>query len=980
MSKTTSKQGSPESFLKDADYAKTSQFDKSHRQIKTLNDPRFGDIHILQNPQTRQVVAVREKKVTDKAEAGRLILAARNRMALNNPYLVNLLDYSVTKQSELCSSFYIIKYYFEYPRTDMRKFTQEREKNGGTLSSAELTHMLYQQNQALAYLQSQGMSHGDLQPLYVGYDPDRMESKLIDKSETLTNDAAIINSQKNRMISGQPLYMSPTMYSNLKKGNTKFQFDRNKEDAFALGLMLLEAGNGRSVQNIYDSKTGQVNQSILNQHLDEFNRRYGQENNLLASHVSSLTNFNEAARPSPSQVQTSLPPYEEVKTRLVSNSMSGYGGNTGGYENQTMTTTSTSGIVNPNIGGLPIGSVPSGTNISTRQIVQGGDTKTIITRREEMPVVEEDLFAFDSLPVQSKVLSWDPSLVQPKVVQYESAKYNFIPNPNSSQSFTQSTFNTSQVQANPTPAATANVGLFDDVQTDNTLFNTFGGTGPAKARGPAKVMGGNTLLYADQPMTNEWRNETFTSSTQSNQFALPNNFNRKAFGETVTGNVDVSNSQFGAPANNQFGAASNSQFGAASNNYTAPAPAPAPLPAPAPAPATTTTKEITTTITTIQAPNQPAVTTIQTTAPTQTADQSAANFGSATNQAATGYDASANQASGNLSNTLKGYAGLGNSNLNTSASTQSQLIPNQMSHPPASQTGSGLHHEFRLYDSTRTQPETIQGGTYSSPVSNMNTSYSSYTSSAPVTTSYTSSGPVTTTYTSSRNVVTEPVTTTYTTTAPITTTYTTAAPVTETIINAPITYTTGAPITETIISNPVTYTAAPIRRSIVSSGTTYTNAAPITTTYTTAAPITETVISAAPTTYTTSQPIRRSIVAGQVTTYQDAPVTTQYVQVTPTLTTLQAAPVAYTTYSQSNIPATQSYTITEAATRPSQVVYTQPTIIEAPAQTYTITTGDTLVPRLSSSQLISTSANPELQGFKYVGSYTDDKYATVRMI
>ncbi len=48
------------------------------------------------------------------------------------------------------------------------------------------------------------------------------------------------------------------MYNELKKGNLNFTFDPYKEDVFATGLTLLEAGNNRSVQNIYDSSTGQV--------------------------------------------------------------------------------------------------------------------------------------------------------------------------------------------------------------------------------------------------------------------------------------------------------------------------------------------------------------------------------------------------------------------------------------------------------------------------------------------------------------------------------------------------------------------------------------------------------------------------------------------------------------------------------------------------------------------------------------------------
>lgn len=40
----------------------------------------------------------------------------------------------------------------------------------------------------------------------------------------------------------------------------KFQRNGNKEDVYALGLTLLEAGNGQSVQNIYDKSKGEVDQ------------------------------------------------------------------------------------------------------------------------------------------------------------------------------------------------------------------------------------------------------------------------------------------------------------------------------------------------------------------------------------------------------------------------------------------------------------------------------------------------------------------------------------------------------------------------------------------------------------------------------------------------------------------------------------------------------------------------------------------------
>ena len=140
------------SSLKDADFARVSDLEKSFKFFKKINDPRFGDISILQNPQTRQFIALKEKKINDRKEAGQNILYARKRVSLKHPNLLNLLDYSVTKHSELCSSFYILKLFFEYPKTDLRKDVQERERIGESFSDIELTHLLYQQINANSFL------------------------------------------------------------------------------------------------------------------------------------------------------------------------------------------------------------------------------------------------------------------------------------------------------------------------------------------------------------------------------------------------------------------------------------------------------------------------------------------------------------------------------------------------------------------------------------------------------------------------------------------------------------------------------------------------------------------------------------------------------------------------------------------------------------------------------------------------------------
>lgn len=64
-----------------------------------------------------------------------------------------------------------------------------------------------------------------------------------------------------------------------------FSYDPNKEDVYALGLILLSLGNGRSIQNIYNHVTGEVDSQKLNQHINEFKKNYQDENGLLVNTV-----------------------------------------------------------------------------------------------------------------------------------------------------------------------------------------------------------------------------------------------------------------------------------------------------------------------------------------------------------------------------------------------------------------------------------------------------------------------------------------------------------------------------------------------------------------------------------------------------------------------------------------------------------------------------------------------------------------------
>ena len=305
-----------EMSLKETDYERKSEFEKDFKFNRKLKDPRFGEVSLIQNPKTRQFLAVKEKRINDKKEAGKAIVNARKRLTNKHPNILSLLDYSVTKQSELCSSFYVLKLFYEFPRSDLHRENQERSKKGEGFSDAELTHILYQQIAANNYLQSKDQHHGDIQPLNVAYDKTTMGSQLIDMSEDATSLNQSKQVQKNRVVAGHPLYQSPVTYSNLKKGNLNYTVDPNKEDVYALGLSLLEVGNGKSIQNIYNANTKEVDQQALKNHVDEFKRRHGAENTLLTTTIETMVHPDEAQRPNFRDLENKLPPYATVQQFL----------------------------------------------------------------------------------------------------------------------------------------------------------------------------------------------------------------------------------------------------------------------------------------------------------------------------------------------------------------------------------------------------------------------------------------------------------------------------------------------------------------------------------------------------------------------------------------------------------------------------------------------------------------------------------------
>ena len=283
--------------IKNEDFNKPFKLDKSFKLVKKLNDPRFGDIQLFQQDETKAVIAMKELKLSDKKHAEQEIIKCKRRMKIENQYVLPIIDYSVEKQSSLCSSFYCLKLYYEYPPTDLRNEMLARKKEGHRFSTEELLHLVYQQSEAHKHLELTKSFHGDVRPIYWGLNAGLWHSKLIYKPEEIDCKERILQVQQHHLLMGDDIYQSPMMYENLMSKNKKFDFNPNKEDMFATAMVIIELGIQDSLQDVYQ-KDGTFNHDAMRNHVARFEQIYnGPENQLLVTSVLTMLEPHESRRP-----------------------------------------------------------------------------------------------------------------------------------------------------------------------------------------------------------------------------------------------------------------------------------------------------------------------------------------------------------------------------------------------------------------------------------------------------------------------------------------------------------------------------------------------------------------------------------------------------------------------------------------------------------------------------------------------------------
>lgn len=297
------------------EYNKQWEQEKNFKFVKRVNDPRFGEVTIVKNPSTNQVLMVKEKMVTSKAAATSDIKELKSRMALNHPNMMRMVNYTTSIKKGLCSTNYLSRAFYEFPRTDMSREVLDKKKDLAEFDDRQLTHMTYQSLYGLGNLHSREMAHGDIRPNLIGYDRNANQYQLLDR---FADPTPIERCQTNNIVRNKDLYLSPQLYGKLKGKDKKATFNKQKNDMYALGMSVLNTGTQDSVKDCY-YPNGTMNQKKLDSHLEEFDQKYKQNNPVLCHTVRRLLDQDENTRPGVNQMLQEIPTYDTFKQAEAEN-------------------------------------------------------------------------------------------------------------------------------------------------------------------------------------------------------------------------------------------------------------------------------------------------------------------------------------------------------------------------------------------------------------------------------------------------------------------------------------------------------------------------------------------------------------------------------------------------------------------------------------------------------------------------------------
>ena len=285
------------SELEQIQYIKKSKIEENLKFFESSYHTVFGKIILFKNnSETKKLIMKKKKKVFSNYDCKLLIDEISNIMKYECENILKPLDYNIKKLDE---EEYEINCFFDFKENNLKNEIKKRELNNNFFQKEKLVNFLEDILKVYKFFEKKNIFISDLNPENIFLDDINI---LAPNFKKIKNP---FKAQIKKLTEKTDIYLSPFLFNFLLSKNTKLIFNPYKALNFTLGLILLETGNLKSIQNIYDFENKIINYNNLLNHINRFISIY-QNCEILKKIIFSLLEMDFAKRKSIAEIYEML--------------------------------------------------------------------------------------------------------------------------------------------------------------------------------------------------------------------------------------------------------------------------------------------------------------------------------------------------------------------------------------------------------------------------------------------------------------------------------------------------------------------------------------------------------------------------------------------------------------------------------------------------------------------------------------------------
>lgn len=294
--------GAVESNDKERDMSVPDHISQTFKQTNILTEgmetsnstqDRYGECQVIEATYDKVIIKKR-LKIKDERQYQLYLKNRQHRLNFDSNVFVKLIDYESgalpEEETEGNTYKYYIDSYFEHHNNDLAEEIKNRKSNDMYFSASELEQLMDMFIKAGSTLNELGSRHGDLRPEFVCINDSTGKFLLMENVREKTGTGGRL-----AFVAEVDIYLSPILFKCYSKNVIKYKHDKEKDDVFSAGLIILEAGLLESIQDCYDRERGKFMVEKLSEMIDRFEQSYG-NNPKLCQRLKSFLVFDETDR------------------------------------------------------------------------------------------------------------------------------------------------------------------------------------------------------------------------------------------------------------------------------------------------------------------------------------------------------------------------------------------------------------------------------------------------------------------------------------------------------------------------------------------------------------------------------------------------------------------------------------------------------------------------------------------------------------